>query len=282
MDYHIARDGKQLGTATEAQLRAGLGNGTYHATDLLWNEALGDWKPASEVFGLSTPAVQAAAPAAAAQPVKAPVVQRAVVSPQVVPAGAGIHSSLSTASLVLGILAIVPCSFFTGIPAIITGHVARSKINKSLGALKGSGMALAGLIMGYCSLVLAIFYLAIWASLALPVFAKVQEKANIAKAMSNAKQITVACRVYASDNNGKYPASLDVLVEQGILSDASLLICPIPVHGAFEGYDYFGKTLTDSSPGYEVLLMSHWANAYGNHIVAHNDGSVALVYPSAE
>ncbi len=55
---------------------------------------------------------------------------------------------LATASLVCGI-----CSAFlgplTGIPAVITGHMALGRIKKSGGALQGHGMALAGLILGY-------------------------------------------------------------------------------------------------------------------------------------
>src|SRR5215831_21181452 len=50
------------------------------------------------------------------------------------------------ASLILGITSIVLClNIFTGIPAIITGHISYSKIKKSMGRLKGEGMALTGL-----------------------------------------------------------------------------------------------------------------------------------------
>ena len=52
---------------------------------------------------------------------------------------------LATASLILGICSFV-CLFFCSIPAIITGHMARSRIRKSTAALAGDGMALAGLI----------------------------------------------------------------------------------------------------------------------------------------
>lgn len=56
------------------------------------------------------------------------------------------------ASLVCGI-----CVFLlgpiAGIPAVITGHIARAKIRKSEGAISGSGMALTGLILGYASII---------------------------------------------------------------------------------------------------------------------------------
>lgn len=45
---------------------------------------------------------------------------------------------------------------FTAIPAVICGHVARSKIRNSSGALGGNGIATAGLVLGYIALVLSV------------------------------------------------------------------------------------------------------------------------------
>ena len=44
----------------------------------------------------------------------------------------------------------------TAIPAVIFGHIARSKIRKSGGALGGKGIATAGLILGYIALTLGV------------------------------------------------------------------------------------------------------------------------------
>src|SRR5512141_3229919 len=66
------------------------------------------------------------------------------------PAGEAQTAGKATASLVLGLLSLVIC--LAGIPAIILGHMALSEIKKSAGRLKGHGMALAGLIMGYLSI----------------------------------------------------------------------------------------------------------------------------------
>jgi len=55
-------------------------------------------------------------------------------------------SGMAVASLVFG------CLFFilpAAIVAIILGHLSKSEIAKSAGRLKGAGMALAGLILGY-------------------------------------------------------------------------------------------------------------------------------------
>jgi Domain of unknown function (DUF4190) len=57
-------------------------------------------------------------------------------------------------SLVLAILSFTCGWLVTAIPAMICGHVARSKIRKSGGALGGKGIATTGLILGYVALVL--------------------------------------------------------------------------------------------------------------------------------
>jgi hypothetical protein len=59
-------------------------------------------------------------------------------------------------SLVLAVLSFFCGWLFTAIPAVICGHVARSKIRKSGGVLAGKGIATAGLILGYIALVLGI------------------------------------------------------------------------------------------------------------------------------
>ncbi len=59
-------------------------------------------------------------------------------------------------SLVLAVLSFTCGWLFTAIPAVICGHIARSKIRKSGGALRGMGIATAGLILGYIALTLGV------------------------------------------------------------------------------------------------------------------------------
>jgi hypothetical protein len=81
---------------------------------------------------------------------------------------------LAIAALVLGLVGIVFCfGALSGIPAIICGHIGRSRIRSANGALEGGGLAMAGLIMGYIATVLtaiAIAALAIGFSKAWPAF----------------------------------------------------------------------------------------------------------------
>src|SRR5947207_1295839 len=57
-------------------------------------------------------------------------------------------------SLILAVLSFTCGWLFTAIPAVICGHIARSKIRKSGGTVGGKGIATAGLILGYIALVI--------------------------------------------------------------------------------------------------------------------------------
>ena len=68
-------------------------------------------------------------------------------------------SPLAIVSLVLGIVGVPCCGFFVfGIAAAVTGFLARKQIDESQGALKGSGMAMAGVVLGVVAIVFAIVY----------------------------------------------------------------------------------------------------------------------------
>jgi hypothetical protein len=65
-------------------------------------------------------------------------------------------SNLALASLILGILGWTLLPFLGAIGAIVTGHMAKSEIKNSLGALGGNGMATAGLVLGYASIAIGV------------------------------------------------------------------------------------------------------------------------------
>lgn len=66
------------------------------------------------------------------------------------------NSGSATVSLIFGILAWVLLPVIGAIIAVIAGHMARREISASNGQLGGSGMATAGLILGYVHIGLSI------------------------------------------------------------------------------------------------------------------------------
>ena len=113
------------------------------------------------------------------------------------------------ASMVLGIASIVLClSFLAGIPAIILGHISLSRIKKSMGRLKGEGMALTGLILGYISLP----FILIIAAIAIPNLLRARTTANEAAAASTVRMLNTSQITYSTT----YP-------EQGYARDLATL-----------------------------------------------------------
>jgi len=83
-----------------------------------------------------------------------PVYNEPVGMPQIPPAKR--DSTLAIISLVTGIVGWTIFPFIGSIVAVITGHLAKKEIRESGGILGGDGMALAGLILGYTMIGLAI------------------------------------------------------------------------------------------------------------------------------
>jgi len=109
-------------------------------------------------------------------------------------------SGLALASLILGICGIVLClGPLAGIPAVICGHMAQSKIKQSAGALSGGGMATAGLITGYISMVM-IFVIGLLAAIAIPNFVKARQHAQYYACQLNLKAIQGAKETWATEN----------------------------------------------------------------------------------
>ena len=68
-------------------------------------------------------------------------------------------------SLVLGILGLICCGFFTGIPAVILGRSAKAEIAAS--GQQGSGMATAGFVLGIIAIVWGVISVILYATGAL-------------------------------------------------------------------------------------------------------------------
>jgi hypothetical protein len=93
--------------------------------------------------------------------------------------------------------------------------------------------------------------------------------------MSNARQIGIACKLYAVDNNGKYPATLEELIPDYLL-DRTIFVSPFAPTEPM-GYSYV-PGLTDTSPPETELIEDKFSAGSGQRVVVRVDGS-AVVLP---
>lgn len=120
-------------------------------------------------------------------------------------------SGKATASLICGILAYLILPFLAAIPAIILGHLALSDIKKTAGRLKGNGLAIAGMVMGYAQVVFLPVILII-AAIAIPNLLRARMAANEASAVGTLRNYNTAMVTYASMcPNAGFPGSVQNL-----------------------------------------------------------------------
>jgi len=135
MQIYIHRNGQQLGPFTEAEIKSQLASGAISPQDNAWWEGQAGWVP----LGQSSLAASLALPASYASQPNPPETT----------------STLAIVSLILGILGVgcYPTSVLFFLPAVICGHLALSKIKKNP-QIKGWGLAIAGLVLGYVQLLI--------------------------------------------------------------------------------------------------------------------------------
>ena len=134
-------------------------------------------------------------------------------------------SGLSVTSLVLGILSIIPCSIFAGVPAVITGHIARSRARKQPELYGGAGVALAGLVTGYIGIGLSLVAIpAMLAAMLLPALAKAKQRAQTVSCVNNMKQLGLAARLWSGDHTNVFPPNFSSMSNELLMTQ--ILICP--------------------------------------------------------
>jgi len=122
--------------------------GTIRGGTLVWNETLPDWKAAAEALpdlfpGFATP------------PLLSPAQRRDLGYPAgpAFPGQRAPVDTLAVLSLVFGILSLLFCGPFLGLPGVICGHMARKRAREETLPSSNGGLSLAGLITGYIGLV---------------------------------------------------------------------------------------------------------------------------------
>jgi type IV pilus assembly protein PilA len=106
-------------------------------------------------------------------------------------------SGKATGSLIAGIAAYVIAPFIGAIIAIVLGHLGLSEIKKSAGRLKGDGLAIGGLVLGYIQ-VAGLPFILIIAAIAIPNLIRSRMAANEASALGSLRTITTAEISYAA------------------------------------------------------------------------------------
>jgi hypothetical protein len=163
------------------------------------------------------------------------------------------NCGLAVWSLVLGILAIVLSVVCVGplfgIPAVICGHIAYSRIKRSMGALSGGGLALGGLITGYLSIAL-IPLIGMMAAIAIPNFVKARNTAQMHVCISNLRQIESAKQQWATENK-KDSADTPTAQELEAYLHRSLTTLKCPAGGVYT-INAAGQKPTCSIPQHEL------------------------------
>lgn len=103
-------------------------------------------------------------------------------------------SGKAIGSLICGLLFFIPFLF---VVAIVLGHLALSEIRKSAGRLKGEGIAIAGLVLGYLGIV-GIPIVLIIAAIAIPNLLRARTAANESSAIGSVRTLETAEIAYAA------------------------------------------------------------------------------------
>lgn len=182
------------------------------------------------------------------------------------------RSGNAVASLVLGILGFLGLGIITGIPAVICGHVARSQIKKSKNTVRGSGLALAGLIMGY-------FWIAGGsAALLIPSINQARERARETVSINQAQTIAEACIAFAEQNNDTLPETISSLVDEDYIS-ATTLRSPFATEDEEVSYELIasGPFRVGEKKTNDILLRDRYSSQRGMQAIAYTDGRTALI-----
>lgn len=147
------------------------------------------------------------------------------------------------------------------IVAIVLGHLSLSQIRKSAGRLKGEGMAIAGLVLGYAG-VICIPVILIIAAIAIPNLLRARMAANEASALHAVQELLGAETAYAHAHPAEgYSCDLAAVVRDGGAS-------PALSAGHRNGYVLLLQNCVAEKPGdpaarFQVLAFPERANQTG-------------------
>lgn len=166
-------------------------------------------------------------------------------------------SGKAIASLVLGIFPVIPV--VGSIVAIVFGHMSVSEIRRSAGRLKGEGMAIAGLILGYIGVAFLPIILII-AAIAIPNLLRARMAANQASAVGSLRTINTSEITYSSTFTSGFSRDLQSLDGNASPStaDSAGLIDSVLASGVKSGYEF---TYVPGPPDQNGVIDSYTVHA---------------------
>lgn len=149
MEWFYADESRGQHAVALEELPRLVAAGTIRAGTLVWSETMADWKAAAE-------ALPDLFPGHPVPPLLSPAQRRDLGYPAgpAFPGQRAPVDTLAILSLVFGILSLLVCGPFLGLPAVICGHMARKRARDESLPSSNGGLSLAGLITGYIGLVL--------------------------------------------------------------------------------------------------------------------------------
>jgi serine/threonine protein kinase len=166
---------------------------------------------------------------------------------------------LAITSLVLGIIGLVPIlGMATGVIGLALGITALVKRTTS------KGVAVAGTVIAGIATLMIPLHIA----MLMPVITTAKFGANTAVCMTNLKTIGVGIAGYQQKHNGAYPANLDVLVKEGLLSSKTL---QCPLHAGAKGVSSYEYARPAGTSAEGILAWDRIPHrAFGKKIAGRN------------
>ena len=159
-------------------------------------------------------------------------------------------SGKAIGSLICGLFFII---LPAGLAAIILGHLALSEIKKSAGRIKGEGLAIAGLVLGYMGIAFIPIALII-AAIAIPNLLRARIAANEASAVSTIRVLVTA----EISHQAAHPEDGFSCDFRQVVSEAGL--DPDMAHGTLHGYVFRLSDCSSEGTGKNITKF---------HIVAY-------------
>ena len=135
-------------------------------------------------------------------------------------------------------------------------------------------------------LLVVISIIAVLAGIALPVYTTVQERGAQTKDLSNAKQIGLACKLYAADNDGKFPdkdgqaADPPTTALTSSSTSNAAFACLVPNYLPSEKLFYLGKSVWSPTVPDEKTTASTDRVEVGTNNFAYELGLTETSNPS--